>query len=96
MTHYGQLLRSLVAPKAHATGYYKSPTLKSSVTAYLEQAELYFQPNDVVDDKQVAESLSNIEAKTYRLLRSLVAPKAPKEKCAARGACGLKWACLNK
>ena len=51
-----------------------------SVTAYLERAELYFQANDVADEKQVAVLLSNIGAKTYGLLRNLVAPKAPKEK----------------
>ena len=51
-----------------------------SITAYLERAELYFQANDVADEKQVAVLLSNIGAKTYGLLRNLVAPKAPKEK----------------
>ena len=51
-----------------------------SITAYLERAELYFQANDVADEKQVAVLLSNIGAKTYGLLRNLVAPKAPEEK----------------
>ena len=40
---------------------------------------LYFDAN-VTDDKQVPVLLSNIGAKTYGLLRSLAAPKAPKEK----------------
>ena len=65
-TRYGQLLEFDVE--------------NESVTAYLERAELYFQANDVAEDKQVAVLLSNIGAKTYGLLRSLVAPKAPKEK----------------
>ena len=51
-----------------------------TVTAYLERVELYFDANDVADDKKVPVLLSNIGAKTYGLLRSLVAPKAPKEK----------------
>ena len=51
-----------------------------TVTAYLERVELYFDANDVADDKKVAVLLSNIGAKTYGLLRSLVAPRAPKEK----------------
>ena len=51
-----------------------------TVTAYLERVELYFDANDVADDKKVPVLLSNIGAKTYGLLRSLAAPKAPKEK----------------
>ena len=51
-----------------------------TVTAYLERAELYFDANDVMDKKKVPVLLSNIGPKTNRLLRSLVAPKAPKEK----------------
>ena len=51
-----------------------------TVTAYLERAELYFDANDVADEKKVPLLLSIIGAKTYGLLRSLVAPKAPKEK----------------
>ena len=51
-----------------------------TVTAYLERAELYFDTNDVMDKKKVPVLLSNIGPKTYGLLRSLVAPKAPKEK----------------
>ena len=50
-----------------------------TVTAYLERAELYFDANDVADEKKVPVLLSNIGAKTYGLVRSLVAPKAPKE-----------------
>ena len=50
-----------------------------TVTAYLERVELYFDANDVVDDKQVPVLLSNIGAKMYGLLRSLAALKAPKK-----------------
>ena len=46
-----------------------------TVTAYLERVELYFDANDVANDKQVPVLLSNIGAKTYGLLRSLAAPK---------------------
>ena len=48
-----------------------------TITAYLERVELYFDANDVVDDKQVPVLLSNIGAKTYRLLGSPAAAKAP-------------------
>ena len=51
-----------------------------SITSYLERVELYFQANDVEEAKQVPILLSTIGAKTYELLRSLTAPKAPKEK----------------
>ena len=51
-----------------------------TVTAHLELVELYFNANNVTDNKTVPALLSNIGAKTYGLLRSLVAPKAPKEK----------------
>ena len=51
-----------------------------TVTAYLERVELYFDANDVAHAKKVPVLLSNIGAKTYGLLRTLVAPRAPKEK----------------
>ena len=51
-----------------------------TVTAYLECVELYFDANDVTNDKKVPVLLCNIGAKTYALLRSLAAPKASKEK----------------
>ena len=51
-----------------------------SITAYFERVEMYFTANDIADDKQVPVLLSSIGAKTYELLRSLVAPKVPKEK----------------
>ena len=51
-----------------------------SISAYLERVELYFVANDIDAAKQVPILLSSIGAKTYELLRSLTAPKAPKEK----------------
>ena len=51
-----------------------------TATAYLQRVELYFDANDVVDEKKVPVLLSIIGAKTYGLLRSLVVPKALKEK----------------
>ena len=53
---------------------------EESISAYLERVELYFQANDIEEAKQVPILLSSIGAKTYELLRSLTAPKAPKEK----------------
>ena len=46
----------------------------------MEYVELCFQDNDVEAAKQVPFLLSSIGTKTYELLRSLTAPKAPKEK----------------
>ena len=57
---------------------------EESITAYLECIELYFQANDVDTAKQVLILLSSIGAKTYELLRSLTAPKVPKEKTPAK------------
>ena len=48
------------------------------ITAYLERVELFFEANKVADGKRVPIS-SNIGTKMYGLLRSLTAPKAPKE-----------------
>ena len=69
-TRYGQLLEFAVK--------------NESITAYLERAELHFQANDVVEDKQVAILLSNIGAKMYGLLRSLVAPRLPRRRLSRR------------
>ena len=41
---------------------------------------MYFTVNNIADEKQVPVVLNSIGAKTYELLRSLVAPKAPIEK----------------
>ena len=53
---------------------------EETITEYLERVELYFQTNDIADDKKVPVLLSVIGAKTYTLLRSLVTPTAPKDK----------------
>ena len=51
-----------------------------SISAYLERVHLFFSANDIRADKQVAVLLSVIGAKTYTLLRSLVAPALPQDK----------------
>ena len=48
-----------------------------SIRAYLERVTLYFQANDIGEDKRVPILLSSIGASTYALLRDLVAPDAP-------------------
>ena len=50
------------------------------ISAYLEWVELYFGANDIAVEKKVAIILSVIGAKTYAVLRSLVAPAQPKDK----------------
>ena len=49
-------------------------------SAYLERIELYFEANGIADEKKVPVFLSLLGAKTYSLLRTLVAPAAPREK----------------
>ena len=68
----------MVATSIRYGQLYEFDAENETVTAYLERAELYFDANDVADEKKVPVLLSNIGAKTYGLLRSLVAPKAPK------------------
>ena len=48
-----------------------------SVTAYIERVHLFFQANDIKDEKKVAVFLSTIGGKTYELLRHLVSPVRP-------------------
>ena len=48
-----------------------------SIGAYLERVALYFKENDIEEDKQVPILLSSIGARTYSLLRDLVAPVVP-------------------
>ena len=50
------------------------------ISAYLERVELYFGANDNAAEKKVPIFLSVIGAKTYAVLRSLVAPAQPKDK----------------
>ena len=48
-------------------------------SAYLERIELYFDANGIREEKQVPVFLSLLGAKTYSLLRTLVAPSSPRE-----------------
>ena len=48
-----------------------------SIRAYLERADLYFQANDIGENKRVPILLSSIGASPSALLRDLVAPDAP-------------------
>ncbi len=45
-----------------------------SIAAYPERVELYFAANAIAENKQVPVFLSVIGAKTYTLLRNLLAP----------------------
>ena len=49
-------------------------------SAYLERIELYFEANGIEEKKQVPVFLSLLDAKTYSLLRTLVAPDSPRGK----------------
>ena len=51
-----------------------------SIEAYLERIELYFNANEVEDDKKVSIFLSVIGGKTYSVLRDLLAPVKLQEK----------------
>ena len=49
------------------------------ITEYLERVELYFDANDIKEEKKVPVLLSATGAKTYGLIRSLVTPAVPKD-----------------
>lgn len=51
---------------------------------YTERLELYFEANDIEDEKQVAVLLTKISPDTYKLVRNLCAPQKPKEKTFAQ------------
>lgn len=51
-----------------------------SISSYLERVSLFFEVNAVEERKQVAWLLNMIGAKTYSLVRTLVAPEEPKSK----------------
>ena len=51
-----------------------------SITSYLERVSLFFEVHAVEERKQVAWLLNLIGAKTYLLVRTLVAPEEPKNK----------------
>jgi len=50
------------------------------ISAYLERIQLFFVANSIADEKKVAVLLSVIGAKTYALLRDLLAPTKPQDK----------------
>ena len=52
-------------------------------SSYLERVELFFDANDIVDEKKVAVFLSVVGSKTYSLLRNLLAPDLPSTKTLA-------------
>ena len=56
---------------------------QETMSAYLERVEIFFQANNIAEEKQAGIFLSLIGAKTYGLLRDLVAPAKPKEKTLA-------------
>ena len=50
------------------------------IEAYLERVQLFFDVNNIKDDKQVAVLLTVIGSSTYALLSNLLAPTKPREK----------------
>ena len=50
------------------------------VSAYLERMQLFFVPNSIAENKQVAMLLSVVSPKAYALLRDLLAPSKPQHK----------------
>ena len=56
---------------------------QETMSAYLEQVEIFFQANNIAEEKQAGIFLSLIGGKTYGLLWNLVAPAKPKEKALA-------------
>ena len=51
-----------------------------SIRTYIEQVELFFEANEIPEQKQVAVFLSVVGSTTYTLLRDLLAPTKPQEK----------------
>ncbi|XP_048580358.1 uncharacterized protein K02A2.6-like [Nematostella vectensis] len=49
-------------------------------TCYVERLELFFDANNINEDKKTASLLSLIGPKTYNLLRGLTSPRKPKDK----------------
>ena len=54
------------------------------ISAYIERVELYFEVNEIDQEKQAVALLTAVSGKTYLLLRNLVAPPLPKEKSFAQ------------
>ena len=53
---------------------------KESIMTYVERAQLFFNANDIKEEKQVAILLSVTGCKTFALLQSLLSPELPKDK----------------
>ena len=51
-----------------------------NIASYLETVELFFEANDIAEEKKVAVFLTNVGQKTYKILRHLSIPKLPREK----------------
>ena len=54
------------------------------MSAYIDSVELYFQVNEIDEEKLAVALLTAVGGKTYSLLRNLVAPQLPKEKYIAQ------------
>ena len=51
-----------------------------ALSAYLERLQLFFDANNIAEDRKVSVLLTVIGVKNYALLRSLVAPSLPRDK----------------
>ena len=53
---------------------------KQDIASYLETVELFFEANDIAEEKKVAVFLTAVGQTTYKILRHLSTPKLPREK----------------
>lgn len=51
-----------------------------SISAYLERLQMFFEANDIADEKKVSVLLTVIGKSHFSLLRNLLAPESPKDK----------------
>ena len=51
-----------------------------SISAYLERLQMFFDANNIADEKKVSVLLTVIGKNTFSLLRNLLAPTSPKDK----------------
>ena len=58
---------------------FKSYNEEVDIEQYFERLEMFLMANGVRDDKKVGHVLSGIGAKTYAVLRNLLAPTEPKD-----------------
>ena len=64
----------------HAQEFKVGSPVGKSITVYMERVDLYFKPNNVKEDKQVAVFLGVVGRATYSLLRDLLMPAKPQDK----------------